>query len=303
MGGDPFAGFGGGGLGDIFDAFFGGAGGGAVARAGPARRAAPTSSWCSTSTSRRRCSAPSARSSCASPVPCETCDGQRRPARHARPPRARAAAAPARCAACASRSSARWSPPRPCPTLRRHGRGDRHAVPRLPGRGPAHRGADLPVDVPAGVDDGTTLRLPRPGRGRAPRRSARRPLRPPAGAAPRPLPARRATTCCTCSHAADDPGRARRPPAVRDARRRRGPRRSRRAPRRAGCSACGAGACPLLNGRGRGDLLVRVVVDTPTDLERRAGGAAAPARRASAARTWRPPTPGFFSKIRSRAFK
>ena len=38
---------------------------------------------------------------------------------------------------------------------------------------------------------------------------------------------------------------------------------------------------PHVEGRGRGDLLVQVVVDTPTELSPRGGGAAAPARRAA----------------------
>ncbi len=55
--------------------------------------------------------------------------------------------------------------------------------------------------------------------------------------------------------------------AVRDPRRRRASRRSSPAPRPArSCSCRVRRACPTSQGRGRGDLLVQVVVDTPTDL-------------------------------------
>ena len=128
--------------------------------------------------------------------------------------------------------------------LRRHRRGDHRRRARTAGaRAGAARSASFVVDVPAGVDEGSTLRLPGRGAGGMPRRARRRPVRAPAGAQPSdPDPTgRRPAGGGARGH---DPGRARDQLPVRDPRRRRGARPSRAAPRAAGSSGCGAGACP-----------------------------------------------------------
>ena len=62
----------------------------------------------------------------------------------------------------------------------------------------------------------------------------------------------------------------------------------------------GAGV-PALRGRGRGDLLVRVDVDVPTQLDDEESRAAAPAGRAAAAKRSRRREKGVFSRLRPRS--
>ena len=136
------------------------------------------------------------------------------------------------------------------------------------------------VDVPAGVDSGTTLRLA--GRGAVgPRGGAAGDLYVHVRVRPherlRPRRRRPRTSGSTISVAQAALGATL---PLRDARRHRGADRSRRAPRAARCSGCGARACPSCRAAGRGDLLVELVVATPDRPLPGGGGAAAALRRA-----------------------
>ena len=148
-GGDPF-GFGGG-VGDIFDAFFGGqspfGGGGRVAPA--ARRAVPTSRSSPSSTSPRRCSAPSTRSRSA----------PRWPARPATATGAANGTAPITCVECAGVGPGPPGAPvaaRPdghhggVPAVQRRRRGHRRPVRDVLRRGSHARRQDLHRRHPAG---------------------------------------------------------------------------------------------------------------------------------------------------------
>ena len=298
-GGDPF-GFGGGGLGDIFDAFFGG-GGGVRPRCAArrrARRAAPTSRSSSTSSSRRRCSAAS-RHHGAHRGRLRDLPGDRRRAGHLAVdvPRLRRRGPGAPGAPVDPRPDGHGRPVR---TVRR-ARPD-HRAPCTDCRGEGRRVEDktYTVDIPAGVDTGSTLAAHRPRRRGHPRRRLRRPLRPRAGE-----PARRGSTrdgLRPRPRAAppDHPGGAGRPPPFETLDGDGGPRRSRAARRPGRVFRLRGRGVPHVEGRGRGDLLVQVVVDTPTDCAR-GGRPAAPARRA-AGRGGRAGRHRVLSRIRS-AFK
>ena len=290
----------GGGLGDIFDAFFGGRGSPFGGQRGPAaarRGARPRG--------RRR---PRLRGGGVRrrprPSPCARrwrarLQRHRRRARHhaAHVPRVRR-----------HRPGAPGPPvdPRPdghrraVPALRRRRPGHRDAVPRLPGRGPHDRGATYTVDVPAGVDTGSTLRLT----GRAPPgRAAGRPATSTStcGCGPTSASSARATTSCTsctCPFAQAALGTHLEfetldgtedlviPPGTQTGRvfRLRGQ------------------GVPHVEGRGRGDLLVTLVVDTPDRARARprrscCGGWPSSGARRSTRRERR-----LFSRIKS-AFK
>ena len=224
---------------------------------------------------------------------------RRRRRARSRAPAATAAAA-ARCAGCASRSSARWSPPGAAPAAAASARSS---------SGRAR---------PAAARAAASSRRPTP--------STSPPASTPAPRCACPAAARRA--CGAAGHGdlyvhvqvrrharferqgadlvhqlriSDHPGGARRPPRLRDPRRRRGPRGARRAPRRAGCSGSGAGACPTSRAGAAATCSCRCSWRRPTTsaASRRSCCAAAPS---SAARTWRPPDAGLLGKIRS-AFK
>ena len=168
----------------------------------------------------------------------------------------------------------------PCPTCGGHGRGDRRR-PCADCRGEGRRTEErtYTVDVPAGVDDGSTLRLtgrgaagPRGGppgdlyvhlRVRPHERFQRQgydlvhelhvPMTQAALGAHIPFETLDGTEDLVIP-AGTQSGRVFR--------------------------LRGRGV-PHVNARGRGELLVQVVVDTPTELDERAGGAAAPAGRAA----------------------
>ena len=163
MGGDPFAGFGGAGLGDIFEAFFGGAGATrSRGRGGPPRgadmelvldRAFEEAVFGAQREVELRV-----------PVPCETCGGSG----------ARAGTTPTTCTNCGGSGEVRrvrqsilgqMVTASPCPTC--GGSGEEIASPCTECRGEGRRTDEKTylVDVPPGVDDGTTLRLS--GRGAA----------------------------------------------------------------------------------------------------------------------------------------
>jgi len=158
--GDPFGGFGGGGLNDIFDAFFGGAGFGGAGRAG--RRAGPppgenveaildidfaeavlgaekevalrAATTCAT------CSGTGARPG-TTPITCTTCQGQGE-LRQVRQSLLGQMVTSRPCPRC---GGAGEEIPSPCPDCR--------------GQGRRSEERSYTVDVPAGVDDGSTLRL------------------------------------------------------------------------------------------------------------------------------------------------
>ena len=252
--GDLFGGFG-----DIFESFFGGGmfgqRGGAAAVRPPRGR---TSRWSPSSTSRWRSSAASTPSRCAPPWRAPTASHRRRPRRD-----------PMTCPECGGSGQVR--------RVRQSILGQMVTAgqPAVPGPGPGHR---RPPTCAARV--ATSPRSPTPwrsrpastaappcawaaGGGRHPRRR-RRPLRAPAGPPPRPVraPGRRPRApACPSRWPRPRSGAA----AVGDPRRHRGagdPAGS----QSAGCSGCGAGACPTSRVGAGGDLLVQVRVDTPTDL-------------------------------------
>ena len=198
------------------------------------------------------------------------------------------------------RATARRSPtrapvdPRPdgdaSPCSRCGGLGEEITTPCTDCRGDGRRTEErvTPSTFPPGVDNGTTLRARRPRRSRAARRAHRRPVRAHQGAAARPLHARRLRPRAHAAHPGD-PGRPRRllPFATLDGDEDlvipAGTQTGREFKLR------GRGV-PHLEGRGRGDLIVRVVVDTPTRLGRDEEELVAQAGRPSAARTWLRPT-------------
>ena len=147
------------------------------------------------------------------------------PRRAASPSPASSAPGSARCSACASRSSARWSAPRCARGAAASARSSPTRARTAAATAARTEERTYTVDIPAGVDTGSTLRLTGPRRGRARAAGPNGDLyvhvrvRPTTrftrdGARPALRPARHVR-----------PGRARRPPPVRDARRHRGPRR------------------------------------------------------------------------------
>ena len=170
-GGDPFAGFGGGGLGDIFEAFFGGqspfggggGGGGAGARrAGPMRGADmevalelgfTDAVFGTTSELSLRL-----------PVACETCTGSG----------SKPGTAPVTCVECGGAGQVRrvrqsilgqMVTAGPCPRCGGLGQTIADPCPDCRGEGRRTEERTYTVDVPGGVDEGSTLRLA--GRGAA----------------------------------------------------------------------------------------------------------------------------------------
>ena len=177
---------------------------------------------------------------------------------------------------------------RPVPPLRRaRARSSTSPCPECRGEGRAIEERTYTVDVPAGVDTGSTLRLA--GRGAVGPRAARagdlyvhlrvraaRALR-----ARRRRPRHELHVPFTQAALGADARRSRRSTA---------PRTSTIPPGTAaghGVPPARAAACPTSSGRGRGDLLVQVVVDTPDRARRRGGGARCASSPSCAARTWR----------------
>lgn len=295
---DPFAGFGGGGLNDIFDAFFGGAGFGTRSgrQAGPPRgenieaildldfaeavlgaekeiviKAATTCSTCSGSGARPG----------TTPVTCTTCQGQGE-VRQVRQSLLGQMVTSRPCPRCGGTGE---EVPSPCPDCRGQGR-----------RTEEH---SYTVDVPAGVDDGSTLRLS--GRGAAgPRGGPPGDLYLHLRVHPHPNLSRdgfdlRSTLNVTMAQAAlgvqaqvetlDGPEELAVPPGC---------------PTGHEIRIRGRGV-PHLQRRGRGDLVVTVVVETPTELT---PSQEELLRRFAAERGEEvaPPEAGFLSRLRS-AFK
>ncbi|MGP8208069.1 MAG: J domain-containing protein [Acidimicrobiales bacterium] len=297
--GDPFSGFGGAGMGDIFEAFFGGnpfGGRGTTQRSGPPRgenlEAILDLEFAEAVLGAEKEVAVRAAALC------ETCSGTG----------SRPGTTATTCSACNGRGEVRrvrqsllgqMVTSSPCP--RCGGTGDEVPTPCDDCRGQGRRMEDrsYTVEVPAGVDDGATLRLS--GRGAAGPRGG------PAGdlylhlrVRPHPTLTRdgfdlRSTLRMTMAQAAlgaqlkvetlDGPEEVTIPP---------------------GCPTghemrLRAKGVPHLQRRGRGDLLVTCLVETPTELT---GSQEELLRRFAAERgeDVAPPEPGFLSRIRS-AFK
>ena len=206
--------------------------------AGPPRER--TSRWRSTSPSRRRCSAPAARDR-AHRGACETCE-----ATGAAP-----GTEPQRCPECAGAGQVRrvrqsilgqMVTAAPCAALRRHGQVITEPVRDCGGEGRTVEERTYTVDIPAGVDTGSTLRL-----------SGRGAVGPRGGPAGDLYVHVRVTPHERFTRDGDDlvaivpdlgPGRPRRPPRVRHARRRRGPRHPRGHPDRQRRPAAGPRRAP-----------------------------------------------------------
>jgi molecular chaperone DnaJ len=155
--GDPFAGFGGSGFGDLFDAFFGGGspfGGGG--RRGPARgtdlEALLDIEF------ERAVFGGEETLTIRAPVACESCDGSG----------ARAGTTPTRCSQCGGTGEVRrvrqsilgqMVTAGPCGRCAGSGEEITSPCPDCRGEGRRTRERSYTVDIPAGVDDGQTLRL------------------------------------------------------------------------------------------------------------------------------------------------
>jgi molecular chaperone DnaJ len=165
-GGDPFAGFGGGGLGDIFDAFFGGTSGGGMggrmARTGPRKgedaEATLTLGFAEAVFGAQR------ELTVKLPQTCATCTGTG----------ARAGTTPITCSTCRGSGEIRrvrqsilgqMVTATPCPRCSGLGEEITSPCPDCRGEGRTREERSFIVDVPAGVDEGSTLRLPGRGAG------------------------------------------------------------------------------------------------------------------------------------------
>ncbi len=298
--GDPFAGFGGGGLGDLFDAFFGGAGGagmgGRQSRTGPRKgedaEAAVTLEFAEAVFGVQR------ELTVRLPQTCPTCSGTG----------ARAGTTPITCSVCHGagevrrvRQSILGQMVTASPCTRCGGTGEEITSPCSDCKGEGRRREErsFVIDVPAGVDEGSTLRLP--GRGAGGRRGG------PSGdlyvhlhVRSHPTITRRGTDLLSVVHLAmtqaalgitlpfetlEGEEELAIPNGTQSGREFRLRNRG----------------VPHLQGRGRGDLIVTVVVDTPTDLGKEQEELL---RQLAAARGEEvaPPETGLMSKLRG-AFK
>ena len=140
-------------FGDIFEEMFGAGGGSAAAAAAPTR-AARTCATISRSRSSRPTAAPKPRCACRASVACETCKGSG----------AEPGSKPQQCPTCHGRGRLRaqqgfFTVERTCHTC--HGAGQVIDKPcrACAGQGRTRRDKTLKVNIPAGVEDGTRIRL------------------------------------------------------------------------------------------------------------------------------------------------
>jgi molecular chaperone DnaJ len=167
--GDPFAGFGGGGLGDLFDAFFGGSGGGGaggmggrMTRSGPRQgedaEAVLTLEFAEAVFGAQR------ELTVKLPQTCATCSGTG----------ARPGTTPITCSVCHGAGEVRrvrqsilgqMVTATPCPRCGGTGEEITSPCPDCRGEGRRREERSFMVEVPAGVDEGSTLRLPGRGAG------------------------------------------------------------------------------------------------------------------------------------------
>ena len=155
---------------------------------------------------------------------------------------------------------------RGCPTCRGSGEVIADPCHACEGEGRALKRRKLSVKIPAGVDEGTRIRVA--GEGEAGVRNApeRRPLHlRPHEAAPDLLARGHDPDRRMPGHLHDGGARRLDQPA-RHRRQARSSSRSRPASSRASSFASAASGMSVLNGRGRGDLVARVLVETPTRL-------------------------------------
>jgi molecular chaperone DnaJ len=300
--GDPFGGFGGG-LGDLFDAFFGGAGGsggmgggGRMARSGPRKGEDAESSL--TLEFAEAVFGVQHELTVRLPQTCPNCTGSG----------ARPGTTPITCTVCHGAGEVRrvrqsilgqMVTATPCPRCGGAGEEIPSPCPDCRGEGRRREERSFVVDVPAGVDEGSTLRLP--GRGAGGLRGG------PAGdlyvhllVRGHPSITRQGADLLAAIHVEmtqavlgaslsfetlDGEERLNVPAGTQSGREFR----------------LRARGVPHLQGRGRGDLIVTVVVDTPTDLSKEQEDLM---RRLATARGEEvtPPDPGLMSKLRS-AFK
>lgn len=265
--GDPFAGFGAGGLGDLFDAFFGGGMsggmGGRTSRAGPLRgedaEATMTLEFSEAVFGVER------ELAVRLPQTCATCHGSG----------ARLGTTPVTCSNCSGSGEVRrvrqsilgqMVTATPCPRCGGTGEEIPSPCPDCQGEGRRREERSFVVEVPGGVDEGSTLRLT--GRGAGGVRGG-----PPGDlyvhlrVRPHPTIARRGFDLHSSLHVAmsqaalgttvefetlDGPEEIQVPAGAQSGREIR---------------LRGRGV-PHLQGRGRGDLIVTLVVDTPADLSK-----------------------------------
>ena len=265
--GDPFSGFGGGGLGDLFDAFFGGgmAGGmgGRTSRTGPRKgedaEASMTLEFSEAVFGVER------ELTIRLPQTCATCSGSG----------ARPGTSPVTCSNCGGTGEVRrvrqsilgqMVTSTPCPRCNGTGEEIPSPCPDCRGEGRQREERSFVVEVPAGVDEGSTLRLT--GRGAGGVRGG-----PPGDlyvhlrVRPHPTIARQGFDLLSLKHIAmsqaalgtafefetlDGVEEIQVPAGAQSGREIR---------------LRGRGV-PHLQGRGRGDLIVTLVVDTPTDLSK-----------------------------------
>lgn len=294
--GDAFGGFGGGGLGDIFDAFFGGGGqpgGGGVGR--PGRSAGPDLEVAVEIPFESAVFGAQQEVTVRTAVPCEPCE-----ATGAAP-----GSAPFPCAQCGGSGQVRqvrqsilgqMVTAGPCPVCR--GSGEVIADPCKTCKGEGREVTDktYTIDIPAGVDTGSTLRLSGFG-AVGPRGGPTGDLYVQVRVLPHPrfvrqgddlvhqlhLPITQAALGAAISFETLDGNEDLVIP---------------RGTQAGKVFRLRGRGVPHVRGRGRGDLLVQVVVDTPTDLEPEVEEAL---RQIAAARGEEvaPTDKGFFSRIKS----
>ena len=268
-----------GGLGDLFDAFFGGEPASAAAD-GPGRgpaRGADLEAVIDLSFDEAVFGTAGAGHACA----------PRWPATTARPPAPRPAPRASTCPECGGAGQVRrvrqsllgqMVTASPCPRCGGLGTVVEHPCPTCRGEGRRIRVGHLHRRRARRHRRRVDAAPHRPRGDRSPRWRHRRPLRPRAGPAPRALrpprlrPGPRAAPV-------DGPGRPGRPPRLRDPRRHRGPGRSRAAPRPGASSGCGAAACPTSRAGAAATCWSRSWSTRPTELSDDAGAAAARLRR------------------------
>ena len=291
--GDPFGGFGGGGLGDIFDAFFGGGGAGAGPR--PGRQSGPDLEVAVDIAFESAVFGAQEEVTVRTAVACETCEATgAAPGTHADT-----------CAQCSGTGQVRqvrqsilgqMVTAAPCPVCRGAGQVIPDPCPTCKGEGREVTDKTYTIDIPAGVDTGSTLRLSGFG-AVAPRGGPAGDLYVQVRVLPHPRFAREGDDLIHELHLPFT--QAALGAAIRfetldgdeDLVVPRGTQAGKVFRLR------GRGV-PHVRGRGRGDLLVRVVVDTPTDLEPDVEDAL---RQIAASRGEEvaPPDKGFFSRIKS----
>jgi molecular chaperone DnaJ len=295
MGGDPFGGFAGGGLGDIFDAFFGGGGGGAGAGARPGRQAGPDLEVAVDIAFESAVFGAQEEVTVRTAVACETCEATgAAPGSHAE-----------NCAQCSGTGQVRqirqsilgqMVTAAPCPVCRGAGQVIPDPCPTCKGEGREVTDKTYTIDIPAGVDTGSTLRLSGFG-AVAPRGGPAGDLYVQVRVQPHPrfardgddlvhqlhLPFTQAALGAAISFATLDGDEDLVVP---------------RGTQAGKVFRLRGRGVPHVRGRGRGDLLVQVVVDTPTDLEPEVEDAL---RQIAAARgeSVAPADKGFFSRIKS----